>query len=373
MQETADGRSSAWWVATLRDHVRDAEPEASTSAGLALYALALCTAILPAASAADAATQKVRASVFVAPGGSDARSCRSPRAACATFNRAFRVARPGDTVEVAGGAYSGQSVLTVPGRGGPNIVFRPAAGARVTLDGLTLGSSTASDQGPRHVTFRGMRMSYKGSAPGARNQEGIFVGPGSKHIRLERMDAGSVDMWFADRIMVLGGDYGPCDAIAGASNVCGNSKLDASTNVTVDGALFHDYRFDSSCFADGADCHWECMYINGGENITIRNSKFRDCAIFDIFATISGAGREPTRSSQPADREQLVRHAVDGGAHGGRPGLVRRRSRWRGVRAPRRATAMSRSVSTRSSGTPGSTSTEMGHARGTTCRSSATC
>ena len=56
----------------------------------------------------------------------------------------------------------------------------------------------------------------------------------------------------------------------------------------IDGATFHDYRFDQSCFTSGADCHWECMYINAGVNNTIRNSRFRNCAIFDIFTTISG-------------------------------------------------------------------------------------
>jgi hypothetical protein len=165
-------------------------------------------------------------------------------------------------------------------------VFRPVKGAKVVLRGLSIG-------GAHHVTLRGMSLSYKGSAPGARNQEGIWVGPGSRHIRLERMDAGNVHTWFADHVTVLGGDYGPCDAVWGSDNVCGNTKFDVSTNVTVDGALFHDYRFDETCFGGGADCHWECMYINGGENVTIRNSKFRDCTIYNIFATISGpdAGR----------------------------------------------------------------------------------
>ena len=98
--------------------------------------------------------------------------------------------------------------------------------------------------GPDRVTFRGMQMSYKGSAPGARNQEGIFVGPGSSYITLVNMDAGSIDSWFADHVTVLGGDYGPCDAVVG-SNVCGNNKQDASSNVLIDGALFHDLRFES--------------------------------------------------------------------------------------------------------------------------------
>ncbi len=169
------------------------------------------------------------------------------------------------------------------------MVFRPAAGARVTLRGLTLGSGGDMGQGPERLTVRRMHLTYKGSAPGARNQEGIFVGPGSKNVRLEHMDAGNVHTWFADAVTVLGGDYGPCDAVWGSENVCGNTKFDVSTNVTVDGAVFHDYRFDRTCFTvSGADCHWECMYVNGGENITIRNSKFRDCAIYDIFATISG-------------------------------------------------------------------------------------
>jgi hypothetical protein len=133
-------------------------------------------------------------------------------------------------------------------------------------------------------------LTYKGAEPGAGNQRGVFVGPGSTNIRLEDIDAGSVHTWFADGVTVKGGDYGPCHATwPPSANVCGNSKFDVSKNVVVDGATFHDYRFDESCFTvSGADCHWECMYINGGENVTIRNSKFRGCAIFDIFTTISG-------------------------------------------------------------------------------------
>ncbi len=227
--------------------------------------------------------------MFVAPSGSDTRSCRSRTTACATFQRAYRAAKPGQIVEIAEGTYPSQSVVAVPGRqAGPNVVFRPAAGARVVLGGLTIGANGDPRQGPRHVTVRGLHMSYKGSPPAARNQAGISVQPGSKHIRLEHMDAGSLHTWFADHLTVVGGDYGPCDATASSGNVCGNTMIDVSSNVTIDGALFHDYRFDTTCFADGGDCHWECMYINGGENNTIRNSKFRDCAIYDIFATISG-------------------------------------------------------------------------------------
>ena len=308
--------------------------------------------------------QTPRAALFVAPGGSDAASCRSPNAACASFQRAYRVARAGQIVEVAGGTYRSQDIRAAGTRRGPNVVFRPAPRARVVLGGLSFGSGGEMDEGPDRLTIRGMHLAYKGSAPGARNQEGIFVGPGSTNIRLEQMDAGNIHTWFADHVTVLGGDYGPCDAVAGSDNVCGNSKIDVSSNVTIDGAVFHDYRFDATCFSDGADCHWECMYINGGENITIRNSKFRDCTLYNIFATISGAGRRPHRTPQPADREQLVRHALDGGRIG------RAASETAGIslawcqNSPQGYNGRARSDSTRSSGTRASSSTATCRAAG---------
>lgn len=158
-------------------------------------------------------------------------------------------------------------------------MFRPAPRARVVLGGLTFS-------GADFITVQGMRTAVKGSEPGRGNRHGIFVGPGSRYIKLRRMRAGSVSTWKADHVVVRGGSYGPCHAVAGASNVCGNSTIDVSTNVTIVGALFHDYRFDETCL--GSDCHWECMYVNGGRNITVKRSRFRDCAVYDIFFTLSG-------------------------------------------------------------------------------------
>jgi hypothetical protein len=162
------------------------------------------------------------------------------------------------------------------------VVFRPAAGARVVLQGLSFGAGGDPVAGPDFITVRGMETSYKGSAPGARNQRGVFVGPGSSHIQLESMDVGSVDSWFADNLVVRSSDLGPCDAVV--DNVCGNNKQDVSTNVLFEQNVIHDLNYDPS----NVGAHWECMYLNGGRNVTIRSNVFRGCAIFDIFATISG-------------------------------------------------------------------------------------
>jgi hypothetical protein len=219
--------------------------------------------------------------VFVSPNGSDGRSCKSRQAACASFDRAYRVARPGQVIQVAGGSYPGQTIRAVSGRNGPRIVFRPAPRATVVLAGLTFS-------GADYITVHGMRTRVKQAEPGAGNRGGIFVGPGSRYITLSRMIAGDISTWMADHVFVRGGRYGPCHAIAGATNVCSNNHIDVSTNVTIAGAVFHNYRFDQSCFRGGADCHWECMYINGGRNVTIKRSKFYDCALYDIFVTLSG-------------------------------------------------------------------------------------
>ena len=204
--------------------------------------------------------------------GSDAGLC-TQAAPCRTLDRAYRVARPGQVVEVAAGTYPGEDIQAVAGRVGPAVEFRE--GGRVVLGGLSIAGD--------HVTFRGFEMTYKGSGIGASNQHGVWVEPGASYVTLIDIDAGSVGSWKSDHLTVRGGDYGPCDAVSGPS-VCGNNKQDVSTDVLIEGAYFHDLEYDASA----PDAHWECMYLNGGRNVTIRGNRFERCAIFDLFVTISG-------------------------------------------------------------------------------------
>jgi hypothetical protein len=229
------------------------------------------------------------ASVFVAPRGDDDRSCRSWATACATFARAYEVARPGEVVEVAGGRYPSQQLVADDDKDSPqHVVFRPAAGAKVTLDGLTLGSSADAADGPRHVTIERMRTSYRSRT----EQRSVVALPGTADVVWREIDAGNFILWGVQGFVVDGGDWGPC--AIGPDARCGNSRIDSgpagqpTRDVTIDGARFHDYRFDESCFEPGQDCHFECMYVNAAANVTVRRSTFRDCALYDLFVTISG-------------------------------------------------------------------------------------
>ena len=119
-----------------------------------------------AVALATAAPAAAAPALHVAPGGSDGGRCTAARP-CASFDRAYHVARAGQVVRVrrrvsrpadhaAGGA------LASP------VVFRPAAGAQVTVGDLALtGSQVAfermsfdswtADRSAHHLTFRSVR------------------------------------------------------------------------------------------------------------------------------------------------------------------------------------------------------------------------
>jgi hypothetical protein len=248
---------------------------------------AACLASGAGAIAAAIAPERPRADVFVAPGGSDASDCRSKRTACATLDRAYRAARGGEIVEVAAGEYPEQVIVADQAKKSRrHVVIRPAPGARVTVRGLILGSTEGD--GPRHLTIERLRTSF--ASPNV--QLPAVALPGTRDVTLRDIDAGNFTLWGVKNLRVDGGDWGPCHTGPGVP--CTNSRIDSggpgyeTDRVTVDGALFHDYRFSPACHEEGADCHFECMYVNGSSNVTIRRSTLRDCALFDIFVTISG-------------------------------------------------------------------------------------
>ena len=176
-------------------------------------------------SPGDRAIPEPPPTVFVSPTGSDEGSC-TRAAPCATFDRGYREAGPGEVVEVAGGRYPAQTFTSDGRTAGPNAIFRPAPGARVILAGLDFGSGGEAGTRARlhHRAGDGDDLQAAPSrAPATRRA--CLVGPGSSHIRLERMDAGSVTSWFADNLTVAGGDIRAVRRrLASADAVCGNTK-----------------------------------------------------------------------------------------------------------------------------------------------------
>jgi hypothetical protein len=188
----------------------------------------------------------------MSPSGSDSSPC-SQAQPCRTFDRAYRVAAPGATVEVAGGSYPGQTVSPDASKTSPNdVVFRPAAGATVTVTGQI-------DANGSHFELRDMTISQ------------INFPRSADDITLRNVVNHGMWMQGPSNISIVGGEIscGFCDYHSHLQNGGGDSR--APTNILFDGVYFHDWH-------SVAGEHTECLQIGGGDGITIRNSVFKNCA-----------------------------------------------------------------------------------------------
>lgn len=203
--------------------------------------------------------------MFVSTAGSDSNPCTAA-APCATFDRAYRVAQPGQVVEVAGGSYPAQ-VMTVDSTktSTSDVVFRPAAGASVVLTEFVSGD-TKTEVGADHFELRDMAIaSY------------VRIRWGSEDVTLRNIDAGGLNLTSSRDVTVLGGDYGPMVDGVSHINACGEPGCYPAEDILIDGALFRDYTITDP------EKHSECLMIWPGRDVTIRNSTFRNCTDFDIL------------------------------------------------------------------------------------------
>ena len=214
-------------------------------------------ATLGAATAACAPSPAPSAgTVYVAPSGSDANPCTQSQP-CLSFGRAYKAAAPGATVLVGAGTYPGQEIsLDTSKTSAAPVVFEPAGGA-VTVNGtFDFGQEQFDRLGPKGVTVRNMKVTY------------LRSWRGSDNLTWENIDAVHFDIFDSTNVVVRGGDYGPCQAprddLSCVSRIAGTSR-----NVVVEGASIHDVTS-----TDLVRYHVDGMFIRGGSNIVVRNSKF---------------------------------------------------------------------------------------------------
>ena len=216
------------------------------------------------------------ATVFVSGAGSDRNPCTREEP-CASFDRAYRGAAPGEIVEVAGGVYPEQDIVADGrARGSDRVVFRPAKGAKVRVSGLRLGNDSEG-AGPVGLTIERVTV----AKPSGRQGTVVALG-GTRDVVLEDIDAASFYLNGVADFTISGGDWGPCRTTGNEqTDGCGNSKIDANPanrNITIEDAVFHDYRI-----TPGSGAHFECLIVFSGTDISVRRNRFRNCEFFDIF------------------------------------------------------------------------------------------
>ena len=208
------------------------------------------------------------AAAFVAPSGKDTHPCTKAKP-CASFDRAYRLAQPGDHVEIAAGRYPSQRIYPDETKQSPrDVVFRPAAGAQVTVKRYL--SPWAS-----HVTVRDMVAEADLFIVGER-----MTGVRQRDVTAIGITAAGLQIDGASEVRIEGGSFGgtPERPTTWNSGIRRSTKTMPS-DITIEGASFHDVR----CARDEPNCHIECLIVGAVDGLTIRNSVFYGCAVMDIF------------------------------------------------------------------------------------------
>src|SRR5262245_23362204 len=224
---------------------------------VAIVGLALLPIGLPQATAGLTQNPKVgrQPALFVAPTGSDQTRC-TRKAPCASFARAYALAKNGDVVAVTGGTYASQSIPAVPGKAlRSNVVLRPQSDQRVVIDG-------SLDVYGNHVTLEDMWVSSFAAFDGANN------------ITFLRMKAHNFYIGGASDVRIIRGNIGPLQNTS--PHILPNGPL-TPTRILIDGVAFHDITQ-----TDGHS-HVECLDISSADGLIIRNSKFWNCQFQDVL------------------------------------------------------------------------------------------
>jgi chitodextrinase len=252
------------------------------------------------------------ASVFLSPTGSDADACTRAEP-CRSFDRAYRVAALGDTVELTEGTYGAQNLLFDPRKSGgesdmPDVVFRPAPGATVVVGQLDIGGSRF-EGGASHVTIRDLTVDGDVSIPGC--------GVGDYTPCPPDADSPGNDLSFVDlrvlapydggwggaafycascsNVSIVGGVWGPetylpCHGSAHPEIQSASNQVKRANHILIDGATFQNY---ARCAPDD---HTECLQVEPADDVTIRNAIFKRCDTItvnfanDLANSVSAAG-----------------------------------------------------------------------------------
>lgn len=251
--------------------------------------------------------------LYVAPGGSDAGTCASA-APCASFDRAYQVAKPGQVVEVAGGSYGSQVIMNrdalrnlspgcEPGSTANCVVFRPAPGATVRINGVleVRGSSVWVDGTASGSILSPESRSYNIQVTGYLDTEAGSESNYPDHVILDGIDATNIGAFNVDTVTFQDIDVGPATVTSGCAIREGpgfENKIGfgggvtyVPRNVTFDRVVIHDQNGDQGRI--GSDCHFGGLFVVTVDGLTIRNSIFSQNVVYNIQIQ-NFSGRAPT-------------------------------------------------------------------------------
>ena len=263
---------------------------------------------------------------YISPSGNDANNC-SQSAPCQSFNKAYQVATPGDTVQLAGGNYGFQNINWRPDManrspgcdpkgewGGATtancITFVPAPGANVVTNTFGISGSGVYIKGTASPVIAGPSRTYNFKVNG---EILTLTEDGTKppdYVTVEGVDANALAIYDSKNVLFKNLDSGGRSTVDGCARVDENgqsipdtdeSKIGSRrdfipTAVVVDGVYFHDtYRTASAIDGTGAEpCHDGALFFINGNGVTIRNSVWSQNWVYDIQVQNFNGRQYPT-------------------------------------------------------------------------------
>lgn len=248
---------------------------AATALGAAFAAV-----LLGCGSAGQAASP---AGAFVSSSGSDNAPC-TRNAPCASFDRAYRAAASGASVEIAAGTYPTQEVTRDASKtdGAPPVTFVPATGAAVVVNGDLVFL------GVHDVRVDRLRVNSLALLPSTRSALTSNT-EYSSHLRFSRMGVKVLYIRAGSNITIADSAIGNYSYLEGyGSNTIGSyDGMPPSTNIVLDRVTFRGIRRDSS------PSHAECLFLQNVDGIAIRRSRFLECPVMGIFSQAVGDAFNP--------------------------------------------------------------------------------
>ena len=231
--------------------------------------LALAVTILFAALMPGATRTATLAALHVTPGGSDSGSCTAS-APCRSFSRAYLVAQPGQTVQVAAGTYPAQQIPYSAAKNGAaaNVRFLVAPGAKIAGDLSVRGS---------HVTIRG---AAKQPLTLHELWSRVTSANATAHQLFENLSGATFQIWGTRYVTIRKSNWGP-----------GTEPMDLESRITPDGGVMNSYpehilldriQLHDQNSVDLQAHHNGGMELVAGRYITIRNSHFYNDVVYDI-------------------------------------------------------------------------------------------
>ena len=192
----------------------------------------------------------------------------SAGAPCGSFGAAYRAAEPGDVIDIGAGNYGVQEVPAATKSGAP-IELRGAADGQTVVSGLNVRTDNLVVRNVTSTSYVDVSASETDPVVGVR----LYNVHTKTHFINNAQDfvwkGGSIGPSFNDKASMVGGHP-------------------ASRNLTYDGVTWHDATRNAQ------DVHMECFYVASVQGITIRNSRFTNCAVFDILFTKLGDDPSPS-------------------------------------------------------------------------------